>query len=150
MKTIATDHLIDPKIVDAIITIESAWNPDAIRYEPDFRYTTSCPIHAKANGITEKTEERLQMFSFGLMQIMGATARLLGFEGTLLDLVDVETNIVWGCRYLKSQQKRYNVLSDVVAAYNAGSAKRNEDGRYKNQDYVNKFMSVYSGHVSPG
>lgn len=38
---------------------------------------------------------------FGLMQILPATARGLGFDGRDGDLLDAETNLVWAVKYLR-------------------------------------------------
>lgn len=145
MSLIANTYGIEPVIIDAIITIESAWNPFAVRYEPAFKYTQECEKHAKANAITPSTEERLQMFSFGLMQIMGGTARAFSYTGNLLKLTDVAINIDLGCKIIEKLMKRYDDLNDVVAAYNGGSVRKNAAGNYYNQQYVNNFNLIYQG-----
>lgn len=38
---------------------------------------------------------------FGLMQILPATARSMGFQGTPSDLLDAETNLRYAVRYLR-------------------------------------------------
>ena len=38
---------------------------------------------------------------FGLMQILPATARGMGFQGTSSDLLDAETNLRWAVKYLR-------------------------------------------------
>lgn len=38
---------------------------------------------------------------YGLMQILPATARGMGFQGTASDLLDAETNLKWAVKYLR-------------------------------------------------
>lgn len=38
---------------------------------------------------------------YGMMQILPATARGIGFEGQPADLLDAETNLKWGVKYLR-------------------------------------------------
>lgn len=49
---------------------------------------------------------------------------------------DVAFNVEYGAKYLASQYKRYGDWKDAVAAYNAGSVKKDASGRYSNQPYV--------------
>lgn len=63
---------LPPEIADAVMKIESNYNPDA------------------RGGAGE----------IGLMQVMPPTARMLGHKGTDQDLADPETNIRLGVRYL--------------------------------------------------
>lgn len=51
-------------------------------------------------------------------------------------MTDVAFNIEYGATYLASQYKRYGDWKDAVAAYNAGSVKKDASGRYSNQPYV--------------
>lgn len=38
---------------------------------------------------------------YGLMQILPATARGMGFQGNAQDLLDAETNLTWAVKYLR-------------------------------------------------
>lgn len=38
---------------------------------------------------------------YGMMQILPATARGIGFQGEASDLLDAETNLNWGVKYLR-------------------------------------------------
>lgn len=60
------------EIAEAVMSVESGFNPDAI------------------GGVGE----------IGLMQILPSTARMLGFNGTLAELAVPETNIHYGVTYL--------------------------------------------------
>jgi hypothetical protein len=128
--TTATRHGLDGAIVCAVCEEESGlrdsqvggrefWNPWAIRFEPAFeaRYVrpaiTSMPT----------TEEVTKAISFGLMQVMGETARELGYTGRFLTgLCDPATGLEFGCRKLKRCFDSAN--GDAVEAflhYNGGS-----------------------------
>lgn len=83
--------------------------------------------------------------SWGLMQVMYTTAAECGFprEGDWWDLLDPETNIRLGGRYLKQKCDRYGNISAAVSAYNAGIARiRPEDGKFQNQPYVDRVMRL--------
>lgn len=143
---IAKQYNVDPNVVYAIVEIESAWIPQAVRYEPHYTYLCDIEKNARANKISRETEQRLQMFSFGLMQVMGGLARSLQFQGSLISLFEIGPNVHVGCKFLSQLMKKYDSLEDVVASYNAGSPRRNDDGLYFNQAYVNKFLAHYKSN----
>lgn len=138
------EHDIDPKLIDAMIHVESSWNPWAIRYEPKFDYLENVAKFARQkSGAFFDTETVMQKCSFGLMQVMGGTARWMGFVGPLPSLLDPEVSIHMGIRVFLRRAVKYPKLEDQVAAYNAGSIIKNLNGSYKNQAYVDKVMEVY-------
>jgi len=62
-------------------------------------------------------------YSYGPMQVLGSTARGLGFQGALGDLMAPETGIYWGTAYLRQLIDRYGFDFDsVISAYNRGHA----------------------------
>lgn len=142
VKSEAKDWDLDWRVIDALIHIESSWNPVAMRYERNFTYFTSPERYAKQNRITLDTEKVLQKCSFGLMQIMGGTARFLNYIGPLVGLFDPETNIHLGCKFFAQLAHEYTNVNDQIAAYNAGSVKRLANGQYFNQAYVDKVLAV--------
>jgi len=133
-------YQIDPNLVGAIIRQESFGNPDVTRFEPHYRWATDVEKFAKKNMINTVTEEHLQKTSWGLMQIMGGTARGLGFEGQIPKLLDPKINITWGCILIRKLFKRYNNLDDVISSYNQGSPRKMDGGAYRNQHYVNSVL----------
>lgn len=68
----ALAHGIPPELADAVMAVESGYNPATVG----------------ADG------------EIGLMQLMPATAAMLGFTGTLAELAVPETNIRYGVMYL--------------------------------------------------
>ena len=125
---IAQSAGIDPALVMAVIDAESNFNPTA--------------THRDADGGS----------SYGLMQLRLETASLLaGYAVQGPDLFVPEFNIRLGVRYLADQLARYGGnVTDAVAAYNAGTARRNAAGIYVNsrgvpnvQAYVDRVMAAY-------
>lgn len=81
--------------------------------------------------------------SYGICQLMFPTAVGLGFTGEPEGLYNPEEGIKLGCQMLWRQMKRYNGnKEDAIAAYNAGSAKKRADGKYRNQHYVSTVLSL--------
>lgn len=114
----AAAHGLDPALVKAVCHHESGnWQPWAIRYEPGFysRYIE------KMAGLSA-TEKTARAFSYGLMQIMGQTARELGFDGEYLaELLDPVINIEYGCRKLaKCLERTYGDVPAALLQYNGG------------------------------
>lgn len=120
-KGIAAKHSLDPILVCAQVEQESAWNTFAIRYEPGFLSKYVAKFYTA--GKLTATETYSRAFSWGLMQIMGQTAREFGFSGiSLAELCDPETGVEFGCRKLESCM--FRAKGDVNAAllaYNGGS-----------------------------
>ena len=82
-----------PEIAEAVMAVESGYNPDAI------------------GGVGE----------IGLMQILPSTARMLGFAGPLADLAVPETNIHYGVTYLAAAWRLAGGdLCTAVMKYRAG------------------------------
>ena len=111
-------------LIKATIKQESNWNVSASRFE------------------AHKTDA-----SWGLMQILLATAKeTLGNNNlTITQLLNPPTNIEAGTKYLAKQLKRYNGnMMDAIAAYNAGTAKKNANGVYTNNAYV---QAVYGNYI---
>jgi hypothetical protein len=143
-RDLCTKNSVDPRLVAAIIETESSWVPWVVRYEPQFLYTVEVDRWAKAHRQSKATEQMLQRTSFGLMQLMGGTARGLGFEGNLTTLLVPELNVEWGCKLMAQLKQRYRDRDDQIAAYNAGAAKRDAlTGEYRNQGYVDKVLRAF-------
>ena len=122
---------LKPEVVAAMIVQESSGNPVAAREEPGFynRYIKDKPLNGYVpTKVTLPSEKRLRSFSFGLMQLMGNTARELGLKNEFLFvLFDPDINISLGCKLLKQlldkqplhlgEMERYR---KALLAYNGG------------------------------
>lgn len=151
-----TYYDIHPGLLSAMIKVESNRYPFAIRIEPHLK---------KANwyiralyGVT--IIQDYHYCSFGPMQIMFATARSIGFMGKAFELMNPDTNIKYGAKFLKGLLKKYNKsnmsiqqeIMDAVSAYNQGNNRffdinkngiKDMDEKYRNQTYVDKVMEYY-------
>lgn len=147
IETAADIHGLPVALVAAIVKTESSFDPAAIRYEPQFyaRYIVGKPI-AAIPPCSPDTERTSRAISWGLMQIMGATARERGFRGAFLsELCDPAVGLYWGCAhlvYLKSQYQKSHGTEGVIAAYNAGSPRKNHIGQFVNQLYVERIREA--------
>jgi soluble lytic murein transglycosylase-like protein len=139
---ISKRYQIDPCLTAAIIWTESKNDTWAMRYEHAYKYTLEIENFAKMNGITGITEEKNQKTSWGLMQVMGGVARELGMTDQLNKLCKANVGINFGCKKLRELFNKYSILNDVVAAYNAGSPRKDRDGKYVNQEYVDTVTSL--------
>lgn len=107
---------LDPKLVACIIYQESGGDENAYRVEEGFydRYLKNKKAKELSGYVpnfppTLISEKRARAVSYGSMQIMGETARMMGYKGRWLPNVKKsEDNIYIGCKYL-----RY--LSDLPA-----------------------------------
>ena len=97
------------EVIAAIIYQESKVNPWAIRYEPAFFKHYIEPLTRKTlPGFvpypipTLSTEKRSRAISWGLMQVMGETARETGYKDKYLSkLTEIPDNLEIGCKYLR-------------------------------------------------
>ncbi len=136
--------VIDVDLMCAIIDVESSGNPWAVRYEPSYPYLKDPAVYSTKNMISLDTEKTLQRMSWGLFQIMGCAARELGFQDNLTKLLIPEVNMIWGIEFFRVRCKaRFNKVEDQIAAYNAGTPKKDKNGIYTNGIYVGKVLSAY-------
>lgn len=99
---------LDPKLVACIILQESNCDPDAYRAEDGFyekylknKSRSQLPGYIPNFPPTLLSEKRARSISWGVMQIMGETAREMGFSDRWLPrLAQSEINIEIGCKYL--------------------------------------------------
>lgn len=160
----AAEFGLDKSLVEAVVVIESggdefAWNPEPkYRYFWDvkrgrpFRKVTPGEVRSKfppADFPTiagDKDQEWWgQQASWGLMQVMGAVARELGYRGRYLpSLTNPEANLAVGCQKLSGLLQRS--LGDVeraLAMYNGG-ALGNLKRPFRNAAYAAKVMKQYA------
>jgi soluble lytic murein transglycosylase-like protein len=116
----AAAQSLDQALVCAVVEQESAWNPWAMRYEPAFfaKYVA----HLFTNNKITASEAYARGFSWGLMQVMGQTAREMGFDLMFLSaLCDPEQGLTIGCKLLR---KKLDIMAGDVTqgllAWNGG------------------------------
>lgn len=145
IKAKASERDIDPWLLAAICWKESRGFVYAARYEPHYRWTYNTEKFARMQGISVETEKNLQKQSYGLAQVMGGTARWMGFTGPLPALYRPENNLYWAAKYLRhlaDKQNKFN-QKDLIAAYNAGSVRKDARGNYVNYEYVDAVSRLY-------
>jgi len=117
----AAAHNLDPALVCAVIEQESSWNPWAMRYEPFFFAKYVAALYTN-NKITA-SEAYARGFSWGLMQVMGQTARELGFDATFLSaLCDPDQGLAIGCKLLRKKlDTADNDTARALQSWNGGA-----------------------------
>ena len=116
----AARHGLDLDLVCAVIEQESSWKTYAIRYENEFFNRYCFPLF-KDSAITP-TEARARAFSWGLMQVMGQTAREFGYTGDFPALCDPQNGVDVGCRVLAHKiAVNQGNIRDALQAWNGGA-----------------------------
>ncbi|HYG58846.1 MAG TPA: lytic transglycosylase domain-containing protein [Symbiobacteriaceae bacterium] len=149
IESVANRFTLPVGLIHAIVQVESSGNPWAARYEPGFKTLYLDNRTWRVYGpVSMDTEIVSRATSWGLMQIMGQVARERGCEMAFLnELCRPEAGLEYGCRQLKFLEGRYfdgNDWNPVISAYNQGSPRRNGDGTYKNQGYVDKVRHFWA------
>lgn len=146
---------IGAEIIYGVCMAESAMNQFAVRYEPHFKWLWK-PRESKPPGCSMDTEVCLQRTSLGLMQMMGAVFRELGYRGWLTEVLSrPDVQIQMGAYFLARKIKKYG-LANGIAAYNSGSPRFDKkDGSLINQYYVERVLGfgekfLKSPHVADG
>ena len=142
IEEVAEKEGIDPCLLAAIIQVESAGDPFALRYEPRYKWLYQVPRFARKFRITDSTEEACQRFSVGLCQLMFALMRELKFEREFCLAFEPRLNMTYGARHLKNLASRFESKQAQISAYNAGTPTR-RNGVFINQPYVDKVMHFY-------
>lgn len=119
----AQNFSLDPKLIACIIYQESGGDEEAYREEEHF-------FEKYLRGKTRKdlvgyvpnfppsfaSELRARSRSFGVMQILGETARLMGYDGRWLPACRVTSvNVHLGCKYLRHLFDKAAKISDETA-----------------------------------
>jgi len=134
---------IERDLVLAIIKTESGGVRGRTRYEPAYRYFHRVDYFANLIGVTRQTETIGQMTSHGMMQVMGSVFRELGYMGTWPEAGwDVAVGLKYGVMKFKQCFAKYG-RDGGIAAYNAGTP-RMINGKYVNQEYVDKVLKQYN------
>ncbi|HEY8347722.1 MAG TPA: lytic transglycosylase domain-containing protein [Symbiobacteriaceae bacterium] len=110
----AARHRIDPRLLAAVVTVETKWNPT----------------------IVGRAGEK------GLMQILPATGTWLARKAGLeeYDLADPATNLHLGAFYLAMLLEQHGTVEKALAAYNGGPRAVKS---WQSNLYVRKVLNVY-------
>lgn len=141
IRAASEEHEISFALLKAICKAESNINPNATRLDPGWSRFTDAEKTSelcKKTSTTLATERAHQATAWGLMQVMGAHAREMGFEGSLPALCMPEIGLFYGAQRLKKFLNRYS-LEDAISAYQAGIPVV-LNHQYKNQDYVDDVL----------
>jgi soluble lytic murein transglycosylase-like protein len=107
---------VPPDWIAAVISTESAWNPEAYAPGED---------------------------SYGLMQVRYVTAKGLGFSGDANELFDPDLNIHLGTKLLGQLRQHYgDDLQRVYSAYNSGDPDAYKTSKQVAQ-HVQNFLDNY-------
>lgn len=163
IKTAAAANDIEPALVAAFVDVESSGNTLKSRYEPNFSYFVDLNKFASLTGVSLMTERVQQATSWGLMQVMGARARGLGFKDLFPDLCYVDIGLQVGCLALKDLQRRFPGDTQVnsagqltwsgglCCAYNHGHPELNPmTGLWVVEGYVMAIRGAYDQAVAAG
>jgi soluble lytic murein transglycosylase-like protein len=150
---IAAKYNLDSALVKAIIEVESGWDETSFRFEKSLyeKYIQKSDSFKVVPPETIDTTLVLLSSSMGLMQMLGSTARSIGFNQRLSALFNPEVNIDVGCRYLAMLWKNYYSkygIKGVISAYNGGKPLVKDDWTFVNQQYIDKVlftMKQYNG-----
>jgi soluble lytic murein transglycosylase-like protein len=129
----ATQYNLPFELVASVIFQESGGNPWAARVEESFfvRHYEGKTARDLRGFVPKVISLRTEMWhratSWGLMQILGETARGMGYgRDSLTKLCDPQANLEWGCRALAECFKQAPDSAgelqtrEALAAYNTG------------------------------
>ena len=122
---------LDAALVCAVVEQESGWNPWAMRYEPAFFAKYVAPLYT--NNKVGATEAYARGISWGLMQVMGQTAREKGASSLYLStLCDPAVGLAVGCRILRQKlEAAGGDAARALLAWNGGA----------NRDYADEVLA---------
>lgn len=142
IETVSATHGLDSNLIEAIVLTESGGNPYASKPEPTYKYLviakTGRPFRSMTPAeVASKTpptdfhgilpsgsvqEWWGQQQSWGLMQVMGAVARELGFKAPYFsELTEPLTGLHFGCKHFAAQLAwAKGHVNQALGAYNAG------------------------------
>lgn len=134
---------LKPEWIWSMFEIESGWISTATRFEPKF-----CNRLRLLNPTMSEESLKKRAASWGLGQVLGQTALEMGFD-TKTDISELTTpthGVHYALQYLHRKKLAYPKLDIFawIAAYNAGSVRLAQDGKYINQHHVDKFKIALS------
>lgn len=150
--TFSKRYDVNPQLVAGIVYVESSGNPNAVRFEPKFfeRVKNLPQLSGYVpKNCTKETEQILRSTSFGLMQIMGETARNRGFRGEFLtDLLEPEVNLDLGVQFFAELLRGSDDPRLALFKFNAGPAAKYPG--IKAGDYPSKVLAAINDGLTQG
>lgn len=132
---------VKKELLLAVIMQESTGNPFAFRFEPKFfdKYLKGKELEKLGGHVptlcSKITELAARGFSWGLMQIMGQTAREFGFDMEFLSaLLEPKHNIELGAKILKHHLNNADSVESALLKYNGGGNKKYPEMVFKHLD----------------
>lgn len=111
---LANRHKVSQSLILAVVWQESGCNPNAARFEP---HVYHWPLVVKlADG--HEAERRFLASSYGLMQVLGVTARGMGYYGAPWEFK--VRSLAYGVRYLHGNYNQWGSWNHAIASYNGG------------------------------
>ena len=120
----AQKHGLPWEVLAGLVANESGGIPWAARYEKNFRWLwrhdggQNPLIPPQCTAVTEETHQKT---SWGLCQVMGATARQMGKKGWLTELCQPHVGLEYGAAYLSQMLGRaQGDTAGALLKYNGG------------------------------
>lgn len=148
----ADKQSVNRDLLTALVMTESSGNHLATRFEAGWVYFVKVAENAKSVGIPVHLEKKFQATSWGLCQVMGSVAREMGFNEHLKQLLIPRVGLEFGAKKLARCLTNYKgSYHDALAAYNGGSARRDEFGELEPMldEYVKKVMGFFDQLAKP-
>lgn len=111
---LAQRYDVSQSLVLALVFHESGCNANAVRFEPHVYLWPDVVRRARGN----RSERRFLASSYGVAQVLGVTARGMGYAGSPADFK--YRSLEYGVRYLAGKYRQYRAWDDALAAYNGG------------------------------
>ena len=130
----AKGHGVPADVLAGLVAQESGGDMWAVRAEPLYRWLVGDDpgeVLVKPPISTKATEFYCQRISWGLCQIMGATARCMGFRGWFTELCEPAVGLNYGAKFLAwcLKRQRGNVF-DALQRYNGGGVRNSQTRDY--------------------
>ncbi len=137
-------YYVDPALFAALVIQESGGDPKASRYEPKYeaKNVTGKSRWNKARALGWSDHDLAT--SWGLAQVLGATAWEMGFHYPPAAILDPDANLKLGARYLRSKLAKWGNVYEALLAYNGGDGAvyAYRKGECHNCAYANSVLAI--------
>lgn len=134
---------IPMRFLYALILTESNFNQFAIRHEPNYKWVYSPKEMAAVLKISKEEVVKIQKYSYGVCQIMGAVFHELSFNIMPDEMYNIDVNIGCACKLLGRLKHKYSLTNQMPTqlydAFNSGKVKEGDN----NQKNVDRFNENY-------